>query len=177
MKSNPDSPSTHPAMDPAVVFDVRLLPGREKHARIFQRWLELPVGGFFVLLNDHDPVPLYYQFEAQYRGAFEWRYLQEGPEEFRVQITKRAAVTEPVVRPVGALPAVPPGEIDVRGLEPPEPLVRILAAMERLEAGRTLRARTDRQPCHLLEEADQRGFQQECQVQSDGSWITILTRR
>lgn len=177
MKSNPDSPSAEPALDPAAVLDVRVLPGREKHARIFQRWLALPVGGFFVLLNDHDPVPLYYQFEAQFRGAFDWHYLLQGPEEFRVRITKTAPVAAPSSRPAGALPAVPPGEIDVRGLEPPEPLVRILAAMERLEAGQTLRARTDRQPCHLLEEAEQRGFRQECQAQSDGSWITVLTRR
>jgi uncharacterized protein (DUF2249 family) len=176
MKSIPHPLSTDPAFDPAVVFDVRLLPGREKHARIFQRWLDLPVGAFFVLLNDHDPVPLYYQFEAQFRGAFTWRYLQEGPEEFRVQITKTAEVTAPVPRPTGALPVVAPGEIDVRGLEPPEPLVRVLAAMEQLGAGQTLRARTDRQPCHLIREAEQRGFRQECQAQSDGSWITTLTR-
>lgn len=176
MKSTPDSPSLDPAADPALTFDVRLLPGREKHARIFQRWLDLPVGGFFVLLNDHDPVPLYYQFEAQFRGAFTWRYLQEGPEEFRVQITKTAEVSAPAPRPIGALPTVASGDIDVRGLEPPEPLVRILAAMERLDAGQTLRARTDREPCHLLREAEQRGFRQDCQAQPDGSWITTLTR-
>jgi uncharacterized protein (DUF2249 family) len=177
MKSTPASSSVDPAADPAVVFDVRPLPGREKHTRIFQRWFDLPVGAFFVLLNDHDPVPLYYQFEAQFSGAFDWRYLQEGPEEFRVQITKLAAVCAPAPRPPGALPLAPAEEIDVRGLEPPEPLVRILAAMEKLGAGQTLRARTDREPCHLLREAEQRGFQQECQAQPDASWITTLTRR
>jgi uncharacterized protein (DUF2249 family) len=76
----------------AAFFDVRDIPCRVKHGQIFQRWLELPVGDFFVLVNDHDPVPLYYQFTAQFPGAFNWEYLVRGPEEFQVQITKVAAV-------------------------------------------------------------------------------------
>ncbi len=67
-------------------------------------------------------------------------------------------------------------EIDVRGLEPPEPLVRILAALETLPAGVQLRAQTDREPCHLFGEAKQRGFSSDCKEQSNGSWITVLTR-
>ena len=63
-----------------------------KHGQIFQRWLDLAVGDFFVLVNDHDPVPLYYQFTAQFPGAFNWEYLVRGPEEFQVRITKVAAV-------------------------------------------------------------------------------------
>ncbi len=43
-------------------FDVRSIPCRVKHAQIIQRWQALPVGAHFVLINDHDPVPLYYQF-------------------------------------------------------------------------------------------------------------------
>lgn len=93
----PDTTSPHPAaaIDPKAVFDVRVIPGRVKHAQIFQRWFDLPVGGYFVLLNDHDPVPLYYQFEGQFAGAFSWEYLERGPEEFRVKITKLAAVVPP----------------------------------------------------------------------------------
>ena len=36
-----------------------------KHGLIIQTWLGLAVGDYFILLNDHDPVPLYYQFSAQ----------------------------------------------------------------------------------------------------------------
>lgn len=186
-------PHTSPALpiapvDADIVFDVRPIPGRVKHAQIFQRWFDLPVGQYFVLLNDHDPVPLYYQFAAQFPGAFTWEYLQQGPEEFRVKITKLQAVT-------GAAPAGPPRavptpavaatantaigsvkEIDARGLEPPEPLVRILDALASLPAGATLRARTDREPCHLFGEAEQRGFRHDCKEQPDGSWITVLAR-
>jgi len=67
-------------------------------------------------------------------------------------------------------------EIDVRGLEPPEPLIRILNALESLPAGVTLRARTDREPCHLFGEATQRGFSAKSSEQAEGGWITLLTR-
>lgn len=80
-------------------FDVREIPGRVKHVQIFQRWIDLPVGEYFVLINDHDPVPLYHQFSAQYPGAFRWEYLQRGPEEFQVKITRTSATATPVAPP------------------------------------------------------------------------------
>ena len=182
MNSLSNHPS--PAADASAVFDVRPIPGRVKHAQIFQRWFDLSVGQHFVLLNDHDPVPLYYQFEAEYAGAFAWEYLERGPEEFRVKITKLRAVTgsvatlpaQPQPTSAAALEATGPWDLDVRGLEPPEPLIRILNALESLPAGGTLRARTDREPCHLFAEAEQRGFRHDCKEQPDGSWVTILTR-
>jgi uncharacterized protein (DUF2249 family) len=164
-------------------FDVREIPGRVKHAQIFQRWFDLPVGQYFVLVNDHDPVPLYYQFAAQFPDAFTWEYLLQGPEEYQVKITKTRVVN------ASAVPAMPvrspnpasatPRDlvtVDARGLEPPEPLVRILDALESLAAGARLRAITDREPCHLFGEAEQRGFRHDCTEQPDGSWITLLER-
>ena len=167
-------------------FDVRQLPGRTKHAQIFQRWLDLAVGEHFVLLNDHDPVPLRYQFEAEFPSAFSWEYLEKGPEEFRVKITKlrpisRGPAETRAPRPVVA-PTTKPAtsaelvEIDVRGFEPPEPLLRILEALETLPAGKRVRATTDREPCHLFGEAEQRGFQHECTEQPNGSYQTLLWR-
>jgi len=165
-------------------FDVREIPCRVKHAQIFQRWAELPVGQHFVLINDHDPTPLWYQFTAQFPGAFGWDYLLRGPDEFRVKITKIAAVTVTL----DAIPSAPPHrhascgarkdlhEVDARGLEPPEPLIRILDALENLPTGARLRAITDRRPCHLFGEAEQRGFRHECTEQPDGSFITLLER-
>ncbi len=73
---------------PDRVMDVRPIPCSIKHGLIIRTWLELPVGGYFILLNDHDPVPLYYQFSAQWPGAFTWQHLVKGPDEFRVKITK-----------------------------------------------------------------------------------------
>lgn len=176
---NPTSASVDPTH-----FDVREIPCRVKHAQIFQRWSDLAVGQHFVLINDHDPVPLWYQFCSQFPDAFEWEYLQRGPEEFQVKITKTRAVTMPgaMTRPTlppdvaGSTPKRGVLEVDARGLEPPEPLMRILNALETLPVGRTLHAITDRQPCHLFGEAQARGFSHDCTEQPDGSWVTLLTR-
>lgn len=168
------------ASNPAF-FDVREIPCRVKHGQIFQRWLDLEVGAHFILVNDHDPVPLYYQFSAQFAGAFTWEYLLRGPDEFQVRITKITPV-EPLTEGTPA-PARSCGdtsrdevEVDARGLMPPEPLMRILAALESLPAGRRLRAITDREPCHLFGEAEHRGFRHASNAQPDGSWVTVLER-
>ena len=73
---------------PDQVMDVRPIPCSIKHKLIIRTWLELAVGEHFILLNDHDPVPLYYQFSAQWPSAFTWEHTVKGPEEFRVKITK-----------------------------------------------------------------------------------------
>jgi uncharacterized protein (DUF2249 family) len=176
-------PSSPILTEADAVFDVRPIPCRIKHGQIFQRWLDLPVGGFFVLLNDHDPVPLRYQFEAEFPGALSWEYLERGPEDFRVKITKLQPTPGGATIPAGCVPpppaaAAPAGalEVDARGLVPPEPLIRILNALESLPAGAALHARTDREPCHLFGEATQRGFRHESKAQADGSWLTVLSR-
>lgn len=73
-----------------ILIDVRQIAPRERHPRIFQTFDQLPVGGSFVLANDHDPRPLHYQFSAERQGAFEWLYLEQGPDLWRVRITKAA---------------------------------------------------------------------------------------
>lgn len=83
-------------IEPGHVMDVRPIPCSIKHGQILKRWRELSVGDFFVLLNDHDPVPLYYQFAAEFPGVFTWEHLERGPEDFRVKITK--------VKPIDASP-------------------------------------------------------------------------
>jgi uncharacterized protein (DUF2249 family) len=76
------------APSPAAELDVRPLPPAERHERIFQTWEDLPPGTAFVLVNDHDPKPLYYQFAAEKAGRFSWQPLEEGPERWRVAIGK-----------------------------------------------------------------------------------------
>lgn len=69
-----------------AVLDVREMAPRERHPTIFDTFEALKPGAAFVLVNDHDPKPLRYQFEAERPGRFTWRYLEEGPEVWRVQI-------------------------------------------------------------------------------------------
>lgn len=81
--------STSP-IDKDELFDVREIPCRVKHPLILERWNNLAVGESFVLMNDHDPVPLRYQFEALFPGAFTWAHLMKGPEVYQVRITRLA---------------------------------------------------------------------------------------
>ncbi len=74
----------------ATVVDVRQLPPAQRHQKIFQLVNELAVGGSFILVNDHDPKPLYYQLEAEYPKQFSWTYLERGPAVWRVEIGKLA---------------------------------------------------------------------------------------
>jgi hemerythrin-like domain-containing protein len=46
-----------------------------------------------LLVNDHDPKPLYYTFAAERAGEFEWRYLEKGPEVWQVEISRVADAT------------------------------------------------------------------------------------
>lgn len=69
-------------------LEVRHLPPAQRHQLIFQRFEALPVGGSFILVNDHDPKPLYYQLTAEYVGGLLWQYLEQGPEVWRVRMGK-----------------------------------------------------------------------------------------
>lgn len=72
-------------------LDVRQLVPAQRHILILETCTQLPVGDAIVLVNDHDPKPLYYQFEAEFPGKFGWTYLQSGPEVWRVQIARTQA--------------------------------------------------------------------------------------
>lgn len=71
-------------------IDVRNMIPRERHPLIFKTFDGLDEGQTFELINDHDPKPLYYQFQAERPGVLEWEYLEEGPETWRVRIGKTA---------------------------------------------------------------------------------------
>jgi uncharacterized protein (DUF2249 family) len=70
-------------------LDVRNVVPRERHTLIFDTYTGLKPGEAFILINDHDPRPLYYQFEAEHTGQFSWNYLEQGPEVWRVRIGRR----------------------------------------------------------------------------------------
>lgn len=72
------------------VIDVRDIAPRDRHPLIFQTFDELAPGDAFILVNDHEPRPLYYQFLHERTDQFTWSYLEEGPDIWRVQI-KRVA--------------------------------------------------------------------------------------
>ena len=75
-------------MSSSPVVDVRPIPPFQRHPHIFNTFHGLKSGESMLLVNDHDPKPLYYQFAAEMPGTFEWTYLEQGPVEWRVEIKK-----------------------------------------------------------------------------------------
>jgi len=71
-----------------ATVDVREIAPRERHPLIFSTFRSLPAGQAMQLVNDHDPRPLYHQFQSELPGRFGWDYVEAGPELWRVQITK-----------------------------------------------------------------------------------------
>lgn len=72
----------------AKILDVRELVPKDRHKTIFETYETLGTGESFILVNDHDPKPLLYQFQAEHYGNFEWWPLEQGPEVWRVQVGK-----------------------------------------------------------------------------------------
>ncbi len=69
-------------------LDVREMPPVRRHPVIFDRFNSLALGDSFILVNDHDPKPLFYQLKAEYPGVLQWDYLEQGPDVWRVRIGK-----------------------------------------------------------------------------------------
>lgn len=72
-----------------IDLDIRSLPAAQRHSQIFDRWNAIKPGEVLRLINDHDPKPLYYQFEAEQRDRFEWEYEQQGDDAWIVRIRRR----------------------------------------------------------------------------------------
>ena len=71
-----------------VELDLRQIMPFERHELIFQKWDALKPGETLKIINDHDPKPLHYQFEAEYKGQYEWAYDQQGPKDWIARIKK-----------------------------------------------------------------------------------------
>lgn len=72
----------------ATKLDVRTIAPMYRHKLIFETWEALKPGESFELVNDHDPKPLYYQFQAERTSQFTWNYQEEGPTVWRVLVGK-----------------------------------------------------------------------------------------
>lgn len=65
-------------------------PPQMKHKVIFETFDGLAQGEALLLINDHDPRPLYFQFQATRANQFSWEYVEQGPLQFQVKIGKMA---------------------------------------------------------------------------------------
>jgi len=61
---------------------------RLKHPTIFDHFDALDSGESFIIKNDHDPKPLYYQLLGERGKDIIWNYLESGPEYWQVRLGK-----------------------------------------------------------------------------------------
>jgi uncharacterized protein (DUF2249 family) len=72
----------------ATRIDVQSLPPQVRHSTIFATFGELATGQALELVNNHDPRPLFLQFQNFVPGQFDWTYLEQGPQTWRVAIKR-----------------------------------------------------------------------------------------
>ncbi len=149
-------------MEP-LTLDLReeLRRGGEPLPRILQAVDQLAPEQSLRLLTTFEPLPLYAVLGRKGFGHDAVRH-GDGDWEIRFQpgtntAPARTAVT-PATRPTSADEWPTPSVfLDNRGLQPPEPMVRILDAFEHLGAGAVLEAVNERDPVFLYPELQARG--------------------
>jgi len=153
-------------------IDVRPLQvaGQEPFSAIMAAAHRVLPGRAFLLVNTFEPVPLYDVLGR--RGFVHWA-ARRGPEEWVIRFFHAdapgpstgdgASSATPDERGDG-LPWQSPSAtltIDVSELVPPEPMVRILEALESLPDGATLLVHHVRRPMHLYPRLDALGYRHE----------------
>ncbi|WP_028782032.1 DUF2249 domain-containing protein [Thalassobacillus devorans] len=66
--------------------------------------------------------------------------------------------------------------LDNRGLEPPQPMMRTLTALEEMTDKEALVIINDRRPMFLFAELDELGHHYETEEQEDGSFRITITK-
>lgn len=69
-------------------LDVRVLVPIQRHELLIKLFKELPVHDSFIFINDHDPIPLFYEFRSIYGDVVGWDYLNRGGREWKVKVTR-----------------------------------------------------------------------------------------
>lgn len=73
-----------------TIVDVRNVAARDRHPSIFAAFNRIAPGDSIEIVNDHDPRPLYFQFEQRLGTGFAWSYVESGPDVWRVIVRKLA---------------------------------------------------------------------------------------
>lgn len=155
------------------------MPPRQRHPTIFSAWDSLEPGSSILIVNDHDPVPLYYQFACEHQGHFRWEYLEQGPETWRVRISK-GAYAEPGFVPTrkASAPVVAPSEfvkplvLDTRPIfaAGQAPCAAVDEAVASLIPGQSLVLLVPFEPAPLYSKLGNEGFSHYSQQLEDGTW-------
>ena len=162
---------------PRQVLDVRplLARGKEPFDAILRAVDGLVDDQVLLLRSPFDPQPLHVLLG---RRGFARQTLRLAPDDYETAYWLPGAVeANPRPRHPDDAPAesVPRAAhvLDVRGLLPPDPLERTLAALETLSAGDALLQVNERVPAFLIPELDDRGYSYRVEHDERGTLVTI----
>jgi uncharacterized protein (DUF2249 family) len=134
-----------------VTLDVRddIRNGREPFSRIMQAVAGLRDADDLLLIAPFEPAPLYALLAQQGLGH-ETRRIDG--DDYEIRFSRAILNTSPEKKDAAARTGTKAAgnnvvELDARGLEPPEPLVKILEAVAELRPGAELHARPIAAPC------------------------------
>lgn len=158
-----------------VHLDVRedIRRGREPFARIMATVKTLAPEQALVLRAPFEPVPLLAALGK--RGFAHWSE-QRAPDDWTVWFYREPAAAAGAVSGGGAAGGPDATALDVRGLEPPEPMVQILERLDTLRPGQRLVVLHERRPMLLYPQLDLRGFLHET-VEVEPGLVRIVVRR
>jgi TusA-related sulfurtransferase len=66
--------------------------------------------------------------------------------------------------------------LDARGLEPPEPMEKVLQTLALLRPGQTIRMLLHREPFPLYPILAERGYRHDTRMEADGSYVILITQ-
>jgi uncharacterized protein (DUF2249 family) len=157
-----------------VRLDVRddIRRGQEPFPRIMTTVAGLGPEDVLVLRVPFEPVPLY---RVLGRKGFVHRTERRGEDDWWVWFSRQPGSDEPGAAAAAVGEDSGTMRLDVRGLEPPLPMVRILECLERLGPGQRLEVIHDRRPLFLYPQLDERGFLHETHEPEPGL-VQILIR-
>jgi uncharacterized protein (DUF2249 family) len=162
-----------------VRLDVRddIRRGEEPLARIMSAVRGLAPDQGLRLRAPFEPLPLYKVLAT--RGLAHWTECR-APDDWVVWFYRAEGGTgrspAPARSPTAAAGPEAVIRLDVRGLEPPEPMVQVLAQLETLGPGQALEVLHDRRPLFLYPQLDDRGFSHETDEPAPGL-VRIVIRR
>lgn len=159
--------------------DVRptLRAGGEPFGEIMAAVNTLPPGQGLRLLATFKPVPLFHVLGSK-GFTHEEREIGDGDWEVLFSPTGAEPEESPPATPASEGDAwpEPTRQMDNRDLDPPEPMVRILAATEEMQQGEVLGALLCREPMFLLPELAKRGHAWRGGFEEDGTTYRIAIR-
>ncbi len=90
------------AFEGEVVLNIPELEPKLKHPTIFKTFENTDEGKSFIIHNDHDPKPVFYQLLNEYGDIFTWEYLQQGPQWWDIRVAKKGTETAETIGEITA---------------------------------------------------------------------------